>query len=162
MNADSLLAQQPGRTLLEWRVHLARRQPARALVALVLVLVAAAAAGVIMGSPVFGLVVGLLLLGAIAEHLFPIYYCVSPEGVSARNLWSVRRMRWSQVRRCLRDDHGIKLSPLARPSRLEAYRGVYLWLDGNEEAVLSLIRHCRTASVGQELASCPNWPRGGA
>ena len=146
MNADQPLSRQPEPVLLEWRVHLARRPPLRAAVSLAMVIAAACSAWVVMGSPLFAVTVALLLLAAIADGLFPIRYRMTPQGVSARGVWSLRRMRWPQVRRCYRDAHGIKLSPLSRHSRLEAYRGLYLWLEGNEGAVLAVIGRCRAGA----------------
>lgn len=141
--ADQLSQPRLDAALLEWQVHLARRQPARALTAVAMTLGAAVCAWIIMASAFSGLLVGALLLAAIGEHLFPIRYRITREGVWARGAWSARRMRWHEVRRCYGDARGIKLSPLTRPSRLEAYRGIYLWFEGNEEAVLDVIRRCR-------------------
>jgi hypothetical protein len=72
---------------------------------------------------------------------------MNEEGVQARGLVMRRRMGWPQVRRVARDGLGVKLSPLARPSRLEAYRGIYLWFSDNADEVMEFIaRH--TEAVG--------------
>ena len=127
-------------SLLRWRVHLARRDPRRAVVAIIIIAASAAAVYSVWHHPVAAVAAGLLLLSSVAEFLMPIHYCVSSEGVSCRNFWSARYLKWADVRRSYRDARGIKLSPLSRPSRLEAYRGIYLWLGDDAEAALAAIR----------------------
>ncbi|UCH33738.1 MAG: hypothetical protein JSV65_14370, partial [Armatimonadota bacterium] len=98
--------------------------------------------------PLAAAVTGLLVFAAVAEFLLPITYRIDAEGVSFRNFLSLRHLKWADVKRCYRDAHGVKLSPLARPSRLEAYRGIYVWLGEDGEAVLDAIRyHIRGCGV---------------
>ena len=130
-------------TILAWRVHLARREPRRAVVALLAVLFALTLIHLAWGAPLLVVAAGLAMLGAIGEHLFPIYYRVTNQGVYARNLWTVRRLTWPRVRRCYRDAHGLKLSPLRVPSRLEAFRGIYLWFEENEAEVRAAVERFR-------------------
>jgi hypothetical protein len=35
----------------------------------------------------------------------------------------------------------VRLSPFARPSKLDAFRGILLWFDGNAEDVMAFIAH---------------------
>lgn len=126
--------------VVTWSVHLARRQPWRAAAAVFLVCASAAAAYLIWPHPLAAAVAGFLVLSAAAEFLLPIKYRIGPEGVSCRNFLSLRQIKWADVKHCYRDADGVKLSPLARPSRLEAYRGIYLWLGGEGEAVLEAVR----------------------
>jgi hypothetical protein len=121
-------------------VHLARRNPRRAAVAVLVIAASVAAAYSLWLHPLAAAAVGVLILSSVSEFLLPIHYCVGPDGVSCRNFWSARHLRWADVKRCYRDAHGIKLSPLSRPSRLEAYRGIYLWLGDDGDAALAAIR----------------------
>ena len=130
-------------TILAWRVHLARRAPGRAGVALLAVLGALTLIHLAWGAPLLVVAAGLALLGAVGEYLFPIYYRVTSQGVYARNLWTVRRLTWPRVRRCYRDAQGLKLSPLRFPSRLEAFRGIYLWFEENETEVRAAVERFR-------------------
>jgi len=126
--------------VVTWSVHLARRQPWRAAVALIVICASAAIAYVIWLHPLAAAAAGFLVLSAAAEFLLPVSYRIGPEGVSCRNFLSLGHLKWADVKRCYRDADGVKLSPLARPSRLEAYRGIYLWLGDDGEAVLDAIR----------------------
>lgn len=140
---------------LHWSVHLARRQPRRTAAALAIVVAGSAAAGYGFGSAVLGLLAALLLVASIGDHLFPLRFRLTLDGVEARGLLHRRRMRWDQVRRVARDDRGVKLSPLARRSRLEAYRGIYLWFADNAEDVMDFIAHqtATEAAGGDDTAS---------
>jgi hypothetical protein len=132
---------------VKWRVHLARRRPLRAALAVCIVAASAAAAYVLWGHPLAAVIVGFLVLSAVAEFLLPISYRIGADGVWCRNFLSVRHLPWSDIRRCYRDDRGIKLSPLGHRSRLEAYRGIYLWLDDNDAAVTDVIRAYRDGGM---------------
>lgn len=132
---------------LQWTIHLARRRPVRTAVALGFILAAAVCAGWAFRSPLFGLLAALLLTAAIADYLLPVRYRLGEDGLEARGFLHRRRMTWSQVRRVTRDHLGVKLSPLPRPSRLEAYRGIYLWFAGNEDRVMATIAHHRAAEA---------------
>lgn len=126
---------------LSWRVHLARRQPLRAGACVAAALLAGVAAGLIWQSGSIGLLAGLLVLSSVADFLCPLRYRIDAAGVSRTHLLGLQRIEWSQVRRCYADDQGFKVSPLDRPSRLEAYRGIYLWPDDNAEQVAAALRH---------------------
>jgi len=137
--ADAALA-----PVLEWRVHLARRQPRRTLFVAAAVVLGSMLAGLACSSLVWAVIGALLLSLACAEFFFPIHYRLSADGIRSRNLLSWRRMAWDRVRICYLDQHGIKVSPLRHRSRLETYRGIYLWFgDGNREQVTAAVRHWR-------------------
>lgn len=134
---------------LHWTVHLARRYPARTAFAVAIVLAGAAIAGIGFASLFLGALAAVLLFASIADYLLPVRYALGAEGASARGLWHRRHLAWSQVRRVIRDELGVKLSPLPRPSRLEAYRGIYLWFAGNEAEVMATIaRHTTAEAAG--------------
>jgi hypothetical protein len=116
-----------------WRVHLAARRPRQAAAAALMIGLAGAAAQLAWPGLWLGPAAALLLFLATSEFFLPIHYRITPTAVSLRNGLSLRHMPWSQVRRCAADAHGIALSPLARPSRLDAFRGLYLRLPEQPE-----------------------------
>jgi len=132
---------------LEWRVHLAARYPGRTVGAVAMVVVGALAAAAGFRSAGAGVLALLLLLGSISDYLLPLHYRLSASGVEAKGLLYRRRMRWTEVRRVLSERTGVKLSPLRRRSRLEAYRGIYLWFEGNEAEVRAALSRYRGAET---------------
>ena len=106
-----------------------------------MIALASLAAGVGFRSALLGVLAGALLTASIGDFLFPLRFHLTEDGVEARGLLTRRRMLWSRVRSVRRDRLGVKLSPLARRSRLEAYRGIYVWFEGNADEVMAFIAH---------------------
>lgn len=132
--------------MLEWRVHLALERP-RALLFVVCVLAASAAlAYAVFGHPVPVAITLALLFTSVSEFVLPITYRVTPDGVTRRNGISAASLAWRDVRRCEQDDHGIRLSPLARPSALDAFRGVTLRYPADEAVRMRLLDALRVYS----------------
>ena len=134
---------------IEWSIHLARRRPRQAAGAIGLIVLGAAAAGFGFGSALLGGLAAILLVASVSDYLFPLRFALTEAGAEARGALLRRRIAWSQVRRARRDHLGVKLSPLPRHSRLDAYRGIYLWFEGNDDDVMSFIaHHVRPEAVG--------------
>ena len=140
LGAGSSSSPTPG---LTWRVHLMRECPERLPWVLAILLAAGALAYVLFWNPLIALAVVAILGGAVGEYLFPIEYRLTPETAEMRNGLSWRRIAWSDVRRTAVLEDGVKLSPLTRPSRLEATRGVFLRFHGNRDAVLAAVERFR-------------------
>jgi len=141
--------EQEGAAPLEWQVHLARGNPARAAVVAALIGVSAWLCLHLFQNGLLAIATILVLLGATAEFLFPIHYRLTAEAAEFRNLHTLRRIAWTDVRKAYRLDHGVYLSPFERASRLDAFRGVLLRFsaDGAEkEAVLAAVRAARAAA----------------
>ena len=131
--------------MLEWRVHLARRQPGRAVLAVLVALAAAAWAGLLFQSLAAAVVTFAVLVGAVGDFLFPLTFRLSREGAEARGPFSWRRILWADVKRVYAGEGEVKLSPLEHGGRREAFRGVLLRCADNQEAVLAAVRDCRDA-----------------
>ena len=131
-----------------WQVHLAKAQPER-LPVVVLVLAGAPIVGAwLMGHWIFGLAALWMLWSATADYLLPIRYEADAEGVRQRG-WSPRVMRWERVKRVVWGEDGVLLSPFAHPSRLNAYRGVFLWYGDQRETIESLVRERCAHALGE-------------
>jgi hypothetical protein len=126
---------------LEWRIWLARRQPAQAVAVVVALFATAGWAFILFHHLLPVLVAAFLLLGAVAEFLFPIRYRLTPQGAEARNLFCWRRITWAEVKRVSILGTEVRLSPLARPGGREPFRGVVLRCEANPEAILAAVRH---------------------
>ena len=142
--AEELSSTQP--ESVEWRVHLARRQPARAAAASMAVLGAGAWAFYLFQHVVPALVTVGLLVAATGEFMFPISYRLSPAGAEARNPFGWRRIGWGEVMRVYVGNDEIKLSPLKHGGPREAFRGVLLRCEGNREVVLAAVQRFRDAA----------------
>ncbi len=133
---------------LEWEVRLWESRPTQRRKVLVAAGFAAVAAVLLFGrdpfppatAPFMALVGFATIVVSTAELFFPLRYRLDGEDARVRCGASVTAIRWADVKRLVPMEDGVKLSPLAAPSRLDAFRGVYLRYAGNEGAVLDTIR----------------------
>jgi len=138
----------PPEVLLTWRVHLAARHPRKAIGCVGLIGLMVLCGHLIFRSPGLTLAGALMLLGSVSDFLFPVRYTLTTQGAEMRSWISGPSIAWARVRRYYVDEEGVKLSPLPRPSRLEAYRGVYLRFEHNREEVLRIVQERTTELSG--------------
>ena len=132
--------------VLSWTVHLARQYPTRTIVSVAFITVATAA-GCFAVGPYIAALIGAALIASLSDFLFPVRYVIATDRVSCRMLLKSAEIKWADVKRCYVDDQGIKLSPLDRVSRLEAFRGVYLRFAANEREVIETVKSLRPADA---------------
>ncbi|MCW5933103.1 MAG: hypothetical protein KIT45_02225 [Fimbriimonadia bacterium] len=119
---------------LEWTVHLIRQSPEKLPLTLLALIGAPVLGYVLMRHWLFAAVGFWIMLSATADYLFPIRFRIDSEGARQRTAFGLRLLLWSRIKRIRWDTHGVLLSPLAQPSRLDAYRGVYLLYGDDQEA----------------------------
>jgi len=130
--------------VLRWRVHPAREEPRKLMVVVGVLAAVAALAYFWVGSVFFAVVMVFAVCGMLADFLFPTTYTITKTHVVASTSGITKRViAWSDVKRCYIDDFGIKLSPLNRKSRLEAYRGVYLRFGDFKDEVVETVKKLR-------------------
>lgn len=140
-----------------WTLHLAARQPGRAIVALVIIFLTLFAVAFFMqgwnlGGKILILALAvLLLLSSIAEFLFPVTYTLDAEGAHVRLPGSHRVLAWNRVRRVYLRLDGIKLSPLAARGWIESYRGVFLRTPSRDEVLEQVRAWLDAAGVTPEI-----------
>lgn len=131
--------------VLAWKVHLLREQPAKVLLIAPVVFAGLLVSYFLFHSLLFPAVALFLFASALSDYLFPVRYEITSEGASSRSLVGRTAIGWDRVKKYYLDDRGIKLSPLHRPGRLEAYRGVYLRFGGNKDDIIEAVRRMRDA-----------------
>ncbi len=131
--------------ILTWKVHLLREQPRKLLLVIPVAAMSLVASHVFFHTFTFGLIAMFLIMASLAEYLFPIRFEIDSQGASARTLTARTRIEWSRVKKYYLDDRGIKLSPLSRQTRLEAYRGVYLMFGDRRDEVIEAVKEIRDA-----------------
>jgi len=128
---------------MTWEVRLGDGQPGHRLA----VLAAASFAGLmgiwLMGHILFGLIGFAAILMSCHEVFFPLRYRLDGQSARVRCGWSVSAIEWANVRRVIESPDGVRLSPLPKPSPLDAFRGVFLRYAGNRDSVLAKIRQLR-------------------
>ena len=143
INTSKIASSEP---VMSWTVHLARRRPTMTAVSAAFIALASAGGFLAIG-PAAGLLVCLALVCFLSDFLFPVTYLITNEKATCKMLLNRTEIKWADVKRCYLDDHGVKLSPLDRVSRLEAFRGVYLRFQGNKDQVIETVKSLRPANV---------------
>ena len=133
--------------LLAWRIHRLREEPQG-----IGLIAGAYAAAILLWWWVYpqplALALPLLsLTGALSDYLFPISYRLTTRGAYADCGASRLFLSWDDVQRATHGAEGVYLSPLRRPSRLDAWRGVKLRFAGNSDAVLAIVREHKGAGA---------------
>ncbi len=138
--------------LLEWRVHPVRRDPLRLTPVAASALFSAGVAWILFHAPLVCGAAVFMIASATSEYLLPSRFQITEAQAEARCGASHFVIEWPRVRRALLYSDGVRLSPLASPSRLDAFRGVYLrfapdGVPGDRESVLAAIGRLRTNST---------------
>lgn len=115
--------------LLEYTVHLARTEPARACAVLGCAALSGFLGWALFHSLLFAILGPAMVIAASAEFLLPIRYRLTNRRACAAYGAARLEIEWPQVRRVLVGETGVKLSPLVRAGRLDAFRGVVLRAD---------------------------------
>ena len=131
-------------TPLTWKVHLLKRHTERLLPLVVIFGSAGACVWLMFHSLIPTLASLLLLVSATADFLFPVSNSLTSETVISQGFLRRSELLWSDVRRVMPFPGGVTLSPLATPSRLDAFRGVTLRFaptgePGDEASVMEAI-----------------------
>jgi hypothetical protein len=129
------------RAALQWTLHLGASEPRKVVLVIAIALGAGLVGMLVMRSPLFAVLGILMVLAPNSEFLLPVRYAVTEKGVSSK--WGVNNnfLAWEDVRQVRWSEFGVKLSPLNRPSRLEAFRGVYLRFRGNKQDVEEAVKY---------------------
>jgi hypothetical protein len=94
----------------------------------------------IFWGPGWFLISFLLIGGSILPYFLPTHYTLSEDGIVVRSLFTRQKKRWNDYKSFSVDKNGIFLSPFAKPSRLENYRGMYIRFHKNREDVIEFVK----------------------
>ncbi|MCE5323094.1 hypothetical protein LLG46_07240 [bacterium] len=128
--------------VLSWNVHLARQYPTKLAILAGLTAFVSIAAYWWIGALAVA-AVAVVMIAGFADFVFPINYVLTHESALCRTKFKQSEIKWENVRHCYLDNLGVKLSPLDRQSRLEAFRGVYLRFADNRNDVIDAVKALR-------------------
>jgi hypothetical protein len=121
-------------------VHPARDRPGALVMALAVIAAFAWLAAEWMESWGWGLFAAVLMIGLLNRFFFPSEFSIDSAGITARHALLRQRLRWPEIRRFVHDAHGGYVSTRARPSTLDAFRGLHLLFDRNRQAAIERIQ----------------------
>ncbi|KPK99486.1 MAG: hypothetical protein AMJ91_07580 [candidate division Zixibacteria bacterium SM23_73_3] len=81
-----------------------------------------------------------IMLVSLSSFFLPTHYELDQEKVKIRFFLTKREREWSAFRSFYVDKNGVLLSPFAKPSRLENFRGIYVRFYQNKDQVVDFVR----------------------
>ena len=126
--------------IFEWISHPLRQSPGKAMLFWI---VAGFALGIVYAAfHAIGWVIltALFLIGSLRRFLFPTHYRLTTSGIEIRQAIGKVTRQWSDFKRADFERNGIFLSPFAKSSRLENYRGLFLPYPTERERLEGIVR----------------------
>lgn len=124
-----------------WRIRLSDKEPAKRWGVAACAVLALVAGTLLFSGPLLGVVGFVIILAATAEFWLGVSYRTDAKGASARCGLSVTAMEWVEVKRAAITPDGVRLSPLATPSKLEPFRGMLLRFDSaTRDSVIAFVQ----------------------
>ncbi|MEP6756996.1 MAG: hypothetical protein ABJA67_15935 [Chthonomonadales bacterium] len=125
---------EPPAVLRQWKIRPVIDQPQR-VVPIIALCLFVLVVGYLTFHTIWPAIAGvLMLLGATSEYLLTTNYRLTERGAHADCGVSRFEIEWSKVKRLLISDNAVTLSPLPRPSRLDAFRGVNIRFSSEKKA----------------------------
>ena len=126
----------------EWTAHPLRERPAKAVLAVVLVLICGVLVGLIVADPTLGpLAAGgaiLFLFIALNRFFLPSRYRMDEHGIAVRYPLRTRTLRWPEIKQFRHDMEGGYVSPRLRSGIFDT-AGISLLFGGCGSEVISRI-----------------------
>ena len=126
--------------LLTWKIHMARRNPARAVSVMVLILICAYFIHYTMEDFFFTLVTTFVLIIMVLPYYLPTTFILSEEGVVKKMLFSTQTRSWSEFNRYAVEKNIIKLYTMKKESRLDNYRSFLIICSKNKDEVIKIVQ----------------------
>jgi hypothetical protein len=102
--------------------------------------------GYSFGGGEYALLSLIVLAASLSRYWLPTSYEVDAEGVHSKHLGLRQQRAWREFRRVEVRCDGIFLSPFARQSRLDSFRGLFVRCAENRDAVAAFAR-CHVGSA---------------
>lgn len=125
--------------LLEYVCHPAKRNRTITILTTVFLLICVVLVYLISFSPFMTALGAIILFVALTGFYLPTRYSFYDDYFIVKTTTQSVRKEWSQYRSYYADKNGVLLSPFARRTRLENFRGIYIKFAGNRDEVLKVV-----------------------
>ena len=124
-----------------WKVHPLRENWTRSILLLLFLLLLFSGIYWLFQSAFVTLLSAIFVIGSLYRYFVPFRYELHDHQlVVTAPLYRLTRS-WDSFRSFYVDNNGVLLSPFAKPSRLENFRGVYVRFGANRSEVLDFIEN---------------------
>jgi hypothetical protein len=125
---------------LEWICHPAKRNLKITTLVTVFLIILVVLVYWMTASAWFTILAILILFGSLASFYFPTRYKFTPDEIIIKTSTQKLTKNWSQYRTFYPDKNGVLLSPFARKTRMENFRGIYIKFEGNKDEVVDYVQ----------------------
>ncbi len=126
--------------LLQYVCHPAARNLTITILTSLFLILCVALVWLISRSYFMTMLAVIILFGSLAGfYTRTRYYFYDDHLVTATMLHTIKK-EWTLFRSFYPDRNGVLLSPFARPTRLENFRGLYIKFAGNKDKVMAIVR----------------------
>lgn len=141
--SDGSTTEEPvsGRTLI-WTCHPAKRNMKVTILVSAFIVMLIVIVYFMTYSIWWPILAFIILFGSLASFYFPTHYKFTEDEIEVKTKMQVHLKKWSQYRTYYPDKNGVLLSPFARPSRLENFRGMYIRFWYNKDEVMAFVKEC--------------------
>jgi hypothetical protein len=127
-------------TTLKWSSHPVKRRTTVSILVVLFLLAVWVVVYVTTSSILLTGLAVIIMLGSMSSFFLPTNYELDQEKVKIRFFFTNREREWSAFRSFYVDKNGVLLSPFAKPSRMENFRGVYVRFGRNKDQVVDFVR----------------------
>jgi hypothetical protein len=125
----------------EWTAHPAKHRPRDVMLFAMVVLFSTYAVLVGLESAFLAALAAVILVVTAVPFLAPTRYRIDGVGVGERRLGRTKFRAWADLRRVQIGPGAALVTPFARPSWMDRYRGILLYFDGADRArVVGMLR----------------------
>lgn len=133
------MTEDQSKIILKWTVFPLAESKTKALIAIVTPPLAMFFIYLLMQSWMWAGLGFLLLFSSEFPFFLKSYYIFDDQGVSMKRGGVTIVRKWEQINSYYPDKNGVLLSPFARPTWLENFRGIYLQCGKHREEILKLL-----------------------
>ena len=125
---------------LSWVSHPAKIRKKATIMVLIFIMLVFAVVYSVTGSPFMVALAAIIFVASLSTFFFPTRYEITREKVKVKYLFNKIEKEIMNFRSFYPDKNGVLLSPFAKPSRLENFRGVYIRYHQNKNEVDAFLR----------------------
>jgi len=127
-------------SVLKWSTHPVKKKALLSILVILFLLVVWAVVYLTTSSLFLTVLSVVIMLGSLSSFFLPTHYELDQEKIKVRFFLTQRQREWSAFRSFYVDKNGVLLSPFAKPSRLENFRGIYVKFNQNKDQVVDFVK----------------------
>ncbi len=137
-----------GSTAVEWTSHPVARHQLKGAILLLITLLCCCGVWLWLEHWFYAAFSGVVLFLSTMRYYFPTQYRLDAEGVRAGFLGTSKLRPWSDFKNVYVHETAVFLAPFGKPSRLDAFRGMWIVLGANKDEAVAYVKE-RVAPAGR-------------